>query len=102
MRASISRLFSYAAWTDKYEGQVHRPPMRGAVLAMPEAIGVIGIACPDEYPSAGLYLTGRARAGYGEYRCSYPFTAITLERDGLLSSARNLRRTRRSRQYCYW
>jgi aldehyde dehydrogenase (NAD+) len=54
VRASISRLFSYAAWTDKYEGLVHRPPLRGAVLALPEAVGVIGIACPDEYPLLGF------------------------------------------------
>ncbi|HEY3992630.1 MAG TPA: aldehyde dehydrogenase family protein [Ktedonobacteraceae bacterium] len=54
VRTSIARLFSYAAWTDKYEGAVHRPPMRGAVLAMPEAVGVIGIACPDEYPLLGF------------------------------------------------
>ncbi|HEU5381931.1 MAG TPA: aldehyde dehydrogenase family protein [Ktedonobacteraceae bacterium] len=54
VQASISRLFSYAAWTDKYEGFVHRPPLRGAVLAMPEAIGVIGIACPDGYPLLGF------------------------------------------------
>ncbi|HEX7737352.1 MAG TPA: aldehyde dehydrogenase family protein [Ktedonobacteraceae bacterium] len=54
VRACISRLFSYAAWTDKYEGLVHRPPMRGAVLALPEAMGVIGIACPDEYPLLGF------------------------------------------------
>ncbi len=54
VQVSLSRLFSYAAWTDKYEGVVHRPPMRGVVLAMPEAIGVIGIACPDEYPLLGF------------------------------------------------
>jgi aldehyde dehydrogenase (NAD+) len=54
VQATISRLFSYAAWADKYEGIVHRPPLRGAVLAMPEAIGVIGIACPDEYPLLGF------------------------------------------------
>jgi len=35
VQASISRLFSYAAWTDKFEGDVHRPPLRGPVLAMP-------------------------------------------------------------------
>jgi aldehyde dehydrogenase (NAD+) len=29
---------------------VHRPPLRGVVLAMKEQMGVIGIACPDEYP----------------------------------------------------
>jgi aldehyde dehydrogenase (NAD+) len=54
VEASISRLFSYAAWTDKFEGVVHRPPMRGAVLAMPEPIGVIGMACPEAYPLLGF------------------------------------------------
>jgi aldehyde dehydrogenase (NAD+) len=54
VQTAISRLFSYAAWADKYEGVVHRPPMRGAVLALPEAIGVIGMACPDEYPLLGF------------------------------------------------
>ena len=54
VQAAISRLFSYAAWADKYEGAVHRPPLRGAVLALPEAIGVIGMACPDEYPLLGF------------------------------------------------
>ncbi|HVB26260.1 MAG TPA: aldehyde dehydrogenase family protein [Ktedonobacteraceae bacterium] len=54
VQASISRLFTYAAWADKYEGTVHRPPLRGVVLAMKEAIGVIGIACPDEQPLLGF------------------------------------------------
>ncbi|MFL5629573.1 MAG: aldehyde dehydrogenase family protein, partial [Ktedonobacteraceae bacterium] len=46
VQTAIARLFSYAAWTDKYEGAVHRPPLRGVVLAMKEPIGVIGMACP--------------------------------------------------------
>ncbi len=54
VEVSISRLFTYAAWADKFEGLVHRPPIRGAVLAMPEAMGVIGMACPDEYPLLGF------------------------------------------------
>ncbi|HZR43708.1 MAG TPA: aldehyde dehydrogenase family protein, partial [Ktedonobacteraceae bacterium] len=54
VQAALSRLFSYAAWTDKFEGVVHRPPLRGVVLAMPEAIGVLGIACPDGYPLLGF------------------------------------------------
>jgi aldehyde dehydrogenase (NAD+) len=54
VQAAVSRLFSYAAWTDKYEGSVHRPPMRGAVLAIPEPVGVIGMACPDAYPLLGF------------------------------------------------
>jgi aldehyde dehydrogenase (NAD+) len=54
VQATISRLFSYAAWADKYEGAVHRPPLRGVVLAMKEPIDVIGIACSDEYPLLGF------------------------------------------------
>ena len=48
--ASVRRLFTYAAWADKYDGLVHNPPLRGVVLAMNEPVGVIGIACPDEAP----------------------------------------------------
>lgn len=47
---SIERLFSYAAWADKFEGRVHSPPMRGVALAMNEPVGIIGIACPDADP----------------------------------------------------
>ena len=54
VQTAITRLFSYAAWADKYEGAVHRPPLRGVVLAMKEPIGVVGMACPDEYPLLGF------------------------------------------------
>jgi len=54
VQATLSRLFSYAAWSDKFEGVVHRPPMRGVVLAMREAIGVIGVVCPDQFPLLGF------------------------------------------------
>ncbi len=47
---SISRLFTYAAWADKYGGQVQETTLRGIVLGLNEPIGVVGIACPDEYP----------------------------------------------------
>jgi len=47
---SISRLFAYGAWADKYEGAVHVPPMRGVALAMVEPVGVVGVICPDESP----------------------------------------------------
>jgi aldehyde dehydrogenase (NAD+) len=50
VEASIERLFTYAAWADKYDGAVHATPFRNVTLAMPEPIGVIGIACPDERP----------------------------------------------------
>jgi len=33
---------------------VHLPPLRGAALAIPEAMGVIGVACPIAQPLLGL------------------------------------------------
>ena len=50
IEACISRLFSYGAWADKFEGTVHTPPLRGVALAMNEPIGVVGVICPDEAP----------------------------------------------------
>lgn len=47
---AIQRLFTYAAWADKYDGSVHQPPIQGVALAMNEAIGIIGIGCPDDSP----------------------------------------------------
>jgi len=47
---SIQRLFTAAAYCDKHEGTVHEPPIRGVALAMNEAIGTVGIVCPDEAP----------------------------------------------------
>jgi aldehyde dehydrogenase (NAD+) len=52
--AAVSRLFTYGAWADKYDGQVHQVPLRGVALAMNEPIGVIGQGAPDEYPLLGL------------------------------------------------
>src|SRR4029079_19594265 len=54
LETSISRLFTYAAWADKYDGAVHSVPIRGVSIAMNEPIGVIGMACPDDYPLLGL------------------------------------------------
>ena len=50
---AVSRLFTYAAWADKFDGQVHHTPLRSVTVAMPEAVGVIGIACPTAYPLLG-------------------------------------------------
>jgi aldehyde dehydrogenase (NAD+) len=51
---AVSRLFTYAAWADKYDGAVHNVPIRGVALAMNEPVGVVGIACPDERPLLGF------------------------------------------------
>lgn len=54
IEASISRLFSYAAWADKFDGSVHDVPIRGVTLAMNEPIGVVGAICPEEFPLLGF------------------------------------------------
>ena len=51
---SIERIFSYAAWADKFDGAVHNPPFRNVTLAMNEAIGTIGVICPQEAPLLGF------------------------------------------------
>ena len=52
--ASIARLFSYAAWADKYDGAVHSVPLRGVTLAMNEPIGCMALACPSMHPLLGF------------------------------------------------
>ena len=54
VQLSIERLFTYAAWADKYDGAAHGAPIRGVALAMNEPVGTIGMICPDEYPLLGL------------------------------------------------
>jgi aldehyde dehydrogenase (NAD+) len=51
---SIERIFTYAAWADKYDGLVHHPPGRNITIAMPEPVGAIGILAPTEAPLLGL------------------------------------------------
>ena len=47
---AIERLFTYAAYADKYGGTVQETTLRGITVGVNEPNGVIGIACPDEYP----------------------------------------------------
>ncbi len=54
VNAAIQRLFTAAAWADKYDGQVHGVPIRGVAIAMKEPVGVIGALCADEAPLLGL------------------------------------------------
>ncbi len=54
VQRGIERIFSYAAWADKFDGAVHNPPFRNVALAMNEAIGAIGIICPREMPLLGF------------------------------------------------
>jgi len=50
----IERIFSYAAWADKFDGAVHNPPFRNIAIAMNEPIGTVGVICPVEAPLLGF------------------------------------------------
>jgi aldehyde dehydrogenase (NAD+) len=52
--AAIARLFTYAAWADKWDGAVHHTPIRGVTLAMQEPVGVLGLIAPEEFPLLGF------------------------------------------------
>jgi len=54
VNSSIERIFSYAAWADKFDGAVHNPPFRNIAIAMNEPIGTVGIICPHEAPLLGF------------------------------------------------
>ncbi|HET9307906.1 MAG TPA: aldehyde dehydrogenase family protein, partial [Candidatus Sulfotelmatobacter sp.] len=48
------RIFSYAAWADKFDGAVHNPPFRNIAIAMNEPIGTVGVICPADAPLLGF------------------------------------------------
>ena len=50
----IERIFSYAAWADKFDGAVHNPPFRNIAIAMNEPLGTVGVICPLEAPLLGF------------------------------------------------
>ena len=55
VQISIERLFSYAAWCDKFDGAVHNPPFRNISIAMNEPVGTVGVLCPHETPLLGFF-----------------------------------------------
>ncbi len=54
---SIDRIYTYAAWADKYDGHVHHTAHRNVTIAMPENIGVMAIVCPNDFPLLGFIST---------------------------------------------
>ncbi|NLG07942.1 MAG: aldehyde dehydrogenase family protein [Deinococcales bacterium] len=50
VETAVGRLFTYAAYADKYDGSVHPTPMRNVTLAMNEPWEVMAVVCPDEAP----------------------------------------------------
>jgi aldehyde dehydrogenase (NAD+) len=55
VKRSVERLFSYAAWADKFDGAVHNPPFRNIAIAMNEAVGTVGVLCPAQTPLLGFF-----------------------------------------------
>lgn len=51
---SIEHIYTYAAYADKYDGHVHHTISRHVTMAMPEALGVMGIVCANEAPLLGF------------------------------------------------
>lgn len=54
VEVGIQRIFSYAAWADKFDGAVHNPPFRNIAIAMNEPIGTVGVICPADTPLLGF------------------------------------------------
>ncbi len=54
VKLGVERLFYYAAWADKFEGSVHKPPLRNISIAMNEPVGAVGVVCPAEWPLLGF------------------------------------------------
>jgi aldehyde dehydrogenase (NAD+) len=54
VQTAIQRLFTYAAWADKFDGNIKGVPIRGVACAKREPVGVIGALCPAELPLLGL------------------------------------------------
>ena len=54
LELGIERIFSYAAWADKFDGAVHNPPFRNIAIAMNEPLGTMGIICPTQAPLLGF------------------------------------------------
>jgi aldehyde dehydrogenase (NAD+) len=76
--AGIERIFSYAAWADKYDGAVHNPPFRNIAIAMNEPIGTVGVICPLESPLLGFVSTVMPALAMGNTVVAIPSEAYPL------------------------
>ncbi|HEV7784047.1 MAG TPA: aldehyde dehydrogenase family protein, partial [Thermoanaerobaculia bacterium] len=54
---SVERLFTNAAWADKYAGRVQATPLRNFTFAVYEPIGTLAVVCPDESPLLAFIAT---------------------------------------------
>ena len=75
---TIERIYTWAAWADKYDGLVHHTPYRNVTLAMPEPIGVLGVVCPDDWPLLGFVSTVLPAIAMGNTVVAVPSTTAPL------------------------
>ena len=75
---TIERIYTYAAWADKYDGLVHHTPYRNVTLAMPEPVGVMGVVCPDAWPLLGFVSTVLPAVAMGNTVVTVPSTRAPL------------------------
>ena len=85
VEASVARLFTYAAWADKWDGAVHQVPIRGVTLAMHEPIGVLGIAAPETAPLLGFLSLVAPAIALGNTVVAIPSSAHPLAATDLYS-----------------
>jgi aldehyde dehydrogenase (NAD+) len=78
VEASVRRLFAYGAWADKWDGRVHHTPFRNVTLAMPEALGVVGVVASSEAPLLGLVSTLGPLVAMGNAVVALPSPAFPL------------------------
>jgi aldehyde dehydrogenase (NAD+) len=74
----VERIFSYAAWADKFDGAVHNPPFRNIAIAMNEPIGTVGLICPREAPLLGFLSLAMPLLAVGNTVIAVPSEAYPL------------------------
>jgi aldehyde dehydrogenase (NAD+) len=75
---AVARLFTYAAWADKWDGAVHQVPIRGVTLAMHEPVGVLGLVAPELPSVLGLVSLVAPAVALGNTVVLLPSTAHPL------------------------
>lgn len=75
---SIERLFTFAAWADKFDGLVHHTPFRTISIAMPEPIGVMAAVAPRELPLLGFISVIASPISMGNRVVAVPSEAYPL------------------------
>lgn len=75
---SVDRLFYYAAYADKYGGQVKETQMQAIVYSVNEPTGVVATICDDEYPLLGLISLVAPAIARGNAVVAVPSTVAPL------------------------